>query len=512
MKKARHFLLISLIIHAIVLVLSIYIVLPMTDISEIRNKLDIYIVKIKPSIDTEIKKNENKTPSKTTPEKKNEIKPEPEKKSESKSPEPEGIKPIDQATLVSLFTTPTINSSRQNEIENKTNSVYMPQLKPPDTANPVTLRRINITDNKQEAVIPALNQKIDNIGVKSGSGGYVLKVGPVGSGTVAKGQSSRYIEAMATVIPRSGSAEFDHILPSIAQGILKRVTQKKLDVVFIVDTTGSMEDNVLGVKDYIHRFLEPLEEKKLDVELGLVTFSDVSARKENVFDLTDKPERFKKWLEKVIFYGGGDLAESGYEAIVTALDKIDFRKSAQRFFVFMSDAPQHDLDYDGKSRYTLDWIISMLNEKNVSVEVIGLDILVMKQLAMGTGGQWKPIPGANLRLDLPESSSVQKIHSSLIVSSIPNFLEDKVVIDFDNPVPDWVDLSYKVLDPQGFKVLGALTYRKDVTNKSEKKIEIPVRLDIREFKSGVYTLIYRTRDSYGNQSILRQTVELQKES
>jgi hypothetical protein len=39
-----------------------------------------------------------------------------------------------------------------------------------------------------------------------------------------------------------------------------------------------------------------------------------------------------------------------------------------------------------------------------------------------------------------------------------------------------------------------------------------VRLDIREFKSGVYTLIYRTRDSYGNQSILRQTVELQKES
>lgn len=492
--------------------LSVYIVLPQVDISKIHSKLDVYIVQIKPSVDKDIKKNENNDPSKTAPEKKNEIKPAPEKKSENKSQESEGIKPIDQATLVSLFSTPIVNSSRTNEVEDRANSVYMPQLRPPDSANIVVSRKITITADKRETLaIPALNPKIDNIGVKSGSG-YVLKVGPIGSGTATKGESSRYVDAMNSVVPRSGSAEFDHILPVIAQGILKRVTQKKLDVVFIMDTTGSMEDNVLGVKDYIHRFLEPLEEKKLDVELGLVTFSDVSARKENVYDLTDKSEKFKKRLEKVIFYGGGDLPESGYEAIVTALDKIDFRRSSQRFFIFMSDAPQHDFDYDGKSRYTLDRIISMLNEKNVSTDVIGLDILMMKQLAIGTGGQWKPIPGGNLRLDIPESPSVQKIHSKLTVSSIPNLLEDKVIIDFDNPVPDWVDLSYKVLDPQGVNVLGTLTYRKEITDKSEKKITIPVQFDISVFKSGVYTLIYRTKDSYGNQCILRQTVELQKDS
>ncbi|MGB9595810.1 MAG: vWA domain-containing protein [Candidatus Poribacteria bacterium] len=270
-----------------------------------------------------------------------------------------------------------------------------------------------------------------------------------------------------------------------------------------------MEDNVLGVKQYIYNFLNPIKEKEFDVNLSLVEFSDISARKEKVYGLTDDPEKFRKWLDKTVFYGGGDLPESGYEAILTALEKIKFRKSAQKVFIFISDAPQHDLDYDGKSRYTLDRIISKLKEENISVDVIGIDDLTLKQLARGTGGQWKPIPGGDPRIDIPQPG-IQKIFSKLTVSSIPDLLEDKVIVLFDNVVPDWIDLTYKVLDPNGIKVLGALTYRKEITDRSEKKVEIPVTLNISGFKNtpGVYTLIYRTKDSFGNQNILRQTFEL----
>jgi Mg-chelatase subunit ChlD len=509
MKRIRYFLIISLIIHTIILILSIYIILPKVDISKIRSKIDVDIVKVNPQAKEYVK-----TPAKTIKEDKGEVKPKPEK---IKTQEPDGIKPVDQATFSSLTKIPTFKSSRQDIVETRSDNIYLSQVKPPESSNlvftSVPTHRINTVDKRELSTIPILNSKVENIRINIGSSGYDgPKVGTVGSSSMPKGESSRYIDAMNTVAPRGGVVEFANILPSIAQGILQRVTQKKLDVVFIIDTTGSMEDNVLGIKDYILRFLEPLEEKKLDVELGLVTFSDISARKEKVFDLTDKPDKFKKWLDKTIFYGGGDLPESGYEAIVTALGKIDFRKSAQRFFIFMSDAPQHDFDYDGKSRYTLDRIISMLNEKNVSIEVIGLDILLMKQLAYGTGGQWKPIPGGNLRLDVPEPTSAPKIHSRLVVSTIPDFLEDSVIVDFDKIVPDWVDFSYKVLNPQGAKIIGTLTYRKEVSNKSEKKVEIPVKFSISVFKSGVYTLIYRTLDSYGNQNILRQTFELQKES
>jgi len=506
MKKESKFFIISLIIHAIALILSIYIILPKSDIyTRIIDKIDVDI-KIVPQAKETLrdKKEEKETEKKTELTKEsqsNDI-----KKDESNNPE--NIKLADQKILSLFNPSPIISSTRSSSIEKKTELLSAPQLKPIEPS--ITTRHININPEKSISIsIPNLNQNISDINTTS-RGYKVSEVSPTSiGGSSNRGQSSRYISAMQSVIPRSGVSQFADIFPIIAQGIIKRATQNKLDIVFIIDTTGSMEDNVLGVKQYIYYFLNPIKEKKLDVNLGLVEFSDISARKEKVYGLTDDPEKFQKWLDKTVFYGGGDLPESGYEAILTALEKIKFRKSAQKVFIFISDAPQHDLDYDGKSRYTLDRIISKLRDENISVDVIGIDDLTLKQLAWGTGGQWKPIPGGDIRIDIPQPG-VQKIFSKLTVSSIPDLLEDNVIVLFDDVVPDWIDLTYKVLDPHGIKVLGALTYRKEITNKSEKKVEIPVTLNISGFKNipGVYTLIYRTKDSYGNQNILRQTFEL----
>jgi hypothetical protein len=502
MKKESRFFAISILIHAIALILSLYIILPSNTPTKIFEKIDTDIFKIIPQVKENIRdvnKNVKKEPEK---------KAEPEKTTESKSSEPEPIKLADQESLAALKVDTVIISPRpRNNTETRTESLSAPQPKRLESWTPN--RRITTSPEKKVSVsIPNLNQNIGNIGIKS-SGYKGPGVGPLAIGSSAKGQSTRYIDAMQSVSPRSGVSQFANLLPTIAQGILKRVNKDKLDVVFIIDTTGSMEDNVVGVKQYIHFFFDPLKERNLDVNLGLVEFSDISVRKEKIFGLTDNLDKFRKRLDKVVFYGGGDLPESGYEAILTALDKIKFRKSAQKVFILMSDSPQHDLDYDGKSTYTLDRIISMLKEENVSVDVIGIDDLAMKQLALGTGGQWKFIPGGDSRLDIPKLG-IQKIFSGLAVSSTPDLLEDKVTVLFENVVPDWIDFTYKILDPQGTKVLGTLTYRKEINNKSEKKVEIPVTLNIGGFRNipGVYTLIYRTKDSYGNQNILRQTFEL----
>ncbi len=508
MKKESRFLIISLIIHAIVFLLSVYIVLPKSDVyTRIAGKIDIDI-KIIPQVRETLKdkKKEIKLEKDVEPEKENKS----NDNSKSEPNELNGIKLANQELLSLFAPSPIVSSERSivNIEEKRTELRSLPQFKPIES--PILSRPINSNPEKSISIlIPSLDQNIGNISTRS-RGYKGSEVSPLSLGnSYGRGQSSRYIEAMGSVFPRYGSSQYADILPIIANGIIKRISRDKVDIIFIIDTTGSMEDNVLGVKQYIYNFLNPLKEKKIDVNLGLVEFSDISSRKEKVYGLTDDPEKFKKWLDKTVFYGGGDLPESGYEAIITALEKIKFRKSAQRIFIFISDSPQHDLDYDGKSRYTLDRIISKLIDENVSVDVIGIDDLTLKQLARGTGGQWKPIPGGDPRIDIPQSS-VQKIFSKLTVSSIPDLLEDKVIVLFDDVVPDWVDLTYKVLDPNGLKVIGALTYRKEVTNKSERKIEIPVTINISVIKNitGVYTLIYRTKDSYGNQNILRQTFEL----
>ena len=272
-----------------------------------------------------------------------------------------------------------------------------------------------------------------------------------------------------------------------------------------------MRDNVSGIKDHIERFLQPIEENKIDAALGLVEFGDQEVREPRVVGLTRSQRKFTKWLDRTRFFGGRDAAESGYEALIAALEKIDFRDDAQRAFIFISDAPQHDFDYDGRSRYTLDRMIARLNDEGVVVDVIGVKYLSMKQLAWGTGGQWRHIPGGDPLMDIPQPTS-SMIRSRLGRSLPPGLLEDKVTIQFNDPVPDWVDLSYKMLDPRGLKCLGTLTYRIKVRQKETKQVEFAPTLDLRKFgdQPGTYTLIYRIRDSVGNRDILRRTLELQR--
>jgi len=346
----------------------------------------------------------------------------------------------------------------------------------------------------------------------SASGFSGIRVGPVGSKDVGKGQSSKYINALSSVNPRNSGADFADILPVLAKGIVGRAKQAKADIIFLIDTTGSMQDNVQGVRNYVSYFLKPIEEEGIDADLGLVLFSDQEVKKAKVIGITDNADKFRKWLDKVYFYGGRDLPESGYEAIIAALEDIKFRKDAQKFFIFISDSPQHDYDYDGKSKYSLDQMVSILNENGVSVDVVGLDYLPIKQLAWGTDGQWRNIPGADIRLDMPEHSRSRML-SKPATPSRSDILEDNVRISFNGKIPDWVVLSCKVLDPRGIRIIGTPTYQKDIKDRTRDSVEFPVIIDFSSFQNnpGIYTLIYRAKDSLGNQDILRQTLQVTSE-
>ena len=198
---------------------------------------------------------------------------------------------------------------------------------------------------------------------------------------------------------------------------------------------------------------------------------------------------------------------------MAALKEVKFRKDAQKIFVFVSDAPQHDLDFDGKSRYTLDRVLAGLAREHVTVHVIGIRYRPLHLLARGTGGTWVHIPGGDLVDDIPLPAS--NMIKSQLGRALPFALvRDRVTVQFKESVPDWIDLSYKMLDPSGFKCLGTLTYRKKVKAGTDKKVEFSTVLDLSKFEKrpGTYTLIYRIRDSAGNYDVLRRTLELGKAS
>jgi len=328
--------------------------------------------------------------------------------------------------------------------------------------------------------------------------------------------NTAYSSGNARSVRGTSTGRYRQMMVDLAFGIEANASQKKIDVVFLIDTTGSMMDNVRGIRAYTDAFMERLRGDKFDVALGVVTFSD-GTEKPRAKGVTSDFGEFKNWLYNTEFTGGGDLAENGLDALVTALNDIKYRRRAQKFFIMASDGPFHDADYNGRSEYSLDQVISRLKEKKVQVDVLGLDYLPTKQLAWATGGKWRLIPGKgyleNISMPLPA-----KIYSQLGIlssdsASLVDFgkstYTDEILVTLEDEKPEWVTLTWKVLNPHGEKYLGDFVDKKIVTHNTDKILFSP-KIDINGF-SGTYAFIYKISDSLGNKSILRRTVDVKRD-
>jgi len=493
--KTRNFLITSLIIHLIILVVIAFIILPpVGNYKEFFDSLSVDFVKIKPFI-----REEKYVKNKVKPVA--QIEPKAETENTPKIPKSEGF-------FVATGGAFSIES-RDFYNEKTITQSFIPSDKGVKSNQKPILKDIKSFDDINIEFLPQGYEAQMDIpksgGISQFSG---LQVGPIGTKNETRGLDTYYFPPIN--VYQNLKNAFSEILPDIARGIIERAKQKKVDIVFLIDSTGSMRDNVQGVKDNINLFLEIIKGKNFDFSLGLVSFSDLP-REAKVFDTTKDIKKFRKFLDKIVFMGGGDIPESGYEALISAIEKVDFRNDAQKFFIFISDAPQHDFDYDGQSRYTLDRIIAIMNREGITIDVIGANYLPIRQLAYGTGGTWKHIPNGDPTFDVPILNS-PRIRSYMERSLLPEIVEDKLIIEFGDKVPDWVDISYKMLDPKGLKCLGTLTYRKEVTQKTQKTLEFSPKLDLSKFQEdpGIYTLIYRVRDSIGNLEILRRTLELRR--
>ena len=303
-----------------------------------------------------------------------------------------------------------------------------------------------------------------------------------------------------STVGSSPENDYPSMMRHLALGLIEQVPAKKIDLVFILDKTASMTDNIRGIRAYIDRFLDQFRLAGRDVAVGLVVFSDQQGIQSH--GVTTKFKKFSNWLHQIQIEGGGDLAESGLDAIMEALDKIRFRRRSQSVFVLATDGAFHDLDYDGQSSYSLDQVVTDLQRKNVRVEVIGIDYLPVKQLALATGGKWHPIPGRGY---LEGTSLAEKTISELGVIG-----QEIVIYVNKNPRPKWVEIHWKILKPLGERSpIENLAQRIEVPDDGTEIVKFKPQIDLNQLVSlpGTYTAIYRLTNDLGEQSVLRQMFE-----
>lgn len=136
-----------------------------------------------------------------------------------------------------------------------------------------------------------------------------------------------------------------------------------VDIVFVIDATGSMGDLIDIVKKNalnLHKDIETMMGQKgkiiQDLRIKIITFRDYLADGDNAmlktdfFNLPEDTEIFNETISSITAFGGGDDPEDGLEALAYAIrSKWNTEGLKKRqLIVVWSDAPAHELGF-GKS-------------------------------------------------------------------------------------------------------------------------------------------------------------------
>jgi Mg-chelatase subunit ChlD len=136
-----------------------------------------------------------------------------------------------------------------------------------------------------------------------------------------------------------------------------------LDVVFILDITGSMMPFIQGLKKKCLEFADLVQRNGYDCHLGLVAFGDVEINEPfTLFEPTADIRRFQDQVTDLKLLDGGDEPESSVEALRQALE-LRTRSEAKVCFVHITDASCHHAE-------KLPGVAQDLEDRNITTYVV----------------------------------------------------------------------------------------------------------------------------------------------
>lgn len=124
---------------------------------------------------------------------------------------------------------------------------------------------------------------------------------------------------------------------------LPEIDNTDTDIVFVIDSTGSMGDEIGAVKAYVNNLADAIGGVSASYRMALVDYKDDcdSYQSRVDVDFTSDVPTFKEGVSGLYADGGGDEAESVYSGLNTALD-LDWRDGVRRSIFIIGDAPGKD--------------------------------------------------------------------------------------------------------------------------------------------------------------------------
>ncbi len=215
------------------------------------------------------------------------------------------------------------------------------------------------------------------------------------AGTAGEGAGPFLIEVRAgkTTFRQHWDAKSAECTVTMRESV-ERPRETVLDVVFVIDTTGSMGDEIDRIKGTLLAVTERLRslEREFDLRYGAVLYRDVGDEYlTKTHPFTGDLAAFDKALQQIEANGGGDTPESLNQGLAVAVDGMDWRPGAAHLMFLIADAPPH-MDYDGDIAY--DASLRRAVARGIRIHAVaasGLDeagSVVFRQIAQFTRGEF----------------------------------------------------------------------------------------------------------------------------
>jgi Mg-chelatase subunit ChlD len=209
---------------------------------------------------------------------------------------------------------------------------------------------------------------------------------------------------------------------------LKKLSEEeneKVDVVFALDTTGSMEMEIQAMINNIDSFANLIDSKGFDARFAVVTYGDKIRKK---MPFTSDAESLREELEGVSARAGGDSPEITLDAINYAMG-MGFRKNAQKIIIVITDSSTHYKgDGTGFSNLTAQDIIKKDNLFGYTLIMVAPLTSRYKEIANSVSGKLYDIQSVTSFDDLINEIG-KEISNQYVLEYKSNVIESSKKVD-----------------------------------------------------------------------------------
>ncbi len=221
----------------------------------------------------------------------------------------------------------------------------------------------------------------------------------------------------------------------------------KADIVFVIDSTGSMDPYIQSVKENLINFVDSLRSRSVELNMAVVEYRDIFVDGDSstvYYDIdgshwTGSADKVVDVFNSIEVDGGGDLSETptdAFEKIFADSETWYKDEEASKFIFLLTDA-----DYKNYGDKSMEYWTEVMRDNNIKATVVGQleDEPAYNYLYTLTGGQFIDITSSDYYELMQEFS--EWIYESAVDSDGDGLPDDWEINGVDTDHDGVVDLD-----------------------------------------------------------------------